>query len=82
MAAHEQWRFNMACAFGLEMTDYEPWDDLPQERRDELISEARAAALALLEAWPGMLYRHTPNDPRGDRPAIILPLMETDNDQP
>lgn len=76
MAAHEQWRFNMACAFGLEMTDYEPWDDLPQERRDELISEARAAALALLEAWPGAFRDYW----NGDW-SIILPLpTETDND--
>lgn len=79
MAAHEQWRFNMACAFGLEMTDYEPWDDLPQERRDELISEARAAALALLEAWPGMHHYNPHAEPYYGK-HIILPLNTgTDN---
>ena len=34
----------------------------------------QAAFLAIVENWPGMCFRYRPNDPRGDEPALILPL--------
>lgn len=46
----------------------------------DCLQEARAAALALLENWPGM--REAKNGSSISlKPHIILPLTETDNDK-
>lgn len=51
------------------------WEELSDEKRTELLNEAAAACLAMLEAWPGM------RETGWYGPAIILPLpTENTND--
>ena len=59
------------------------WSDAPEWLKVTIRSEARAALLAGLKAWPGMGPIRT-DQPIGDwcdkLPAIILPLSENTND--
>ena len=56
------------------------WDELMPSDQDQFRMEARAAILAALNAWPGMIEAHHQRD---NQHAIILPTntstKETDN---
>lgn len=59
----------------------ETWDDLLPEEQESYRVAARAACLAMLEAWPGMGTVAT-EDHTGIWPKIILPLpQENSNEQ-
>lgn len=68
-----------------EFDDPRSWDELDATERESYIDEARAAFLAMIEAWPnGGL--HVPAgvlEPRKSftLPAIILPLTEKPDDK-
>jgi len=55
------------------------WDKLDEEFRERSRKEARAAFLAMLEAWPGMHQFALP-DNRGTFSALILPLTQEKTD--
>lgn len=56
-----------------------PWEEVDPEYQWEHRHEARAAFLAMLEAWPGMAtYSAGMNGPY---PYIILPLTEKPDDK-
>ena len=48
------------------------WYDLTKDEHDIIRAEARAAFLAMLEAWPGMQH---------DNYVIVLPLTEKPSDE-
>ena len=51
-AAHDLWRKQASA--GDDISEYEQWDDLSRFYKDELRDQARAAFIAIVEAWPGM----------------------------
>jgi hypothetical protein len=59
------------------------WDQLDHSVRDGYRSEARAACLAMLKNWPGMVEKRANENLllANLNPAIILPLTETPNDK-
>lgn len=56
-----------------------PWEDIDNEERDACFTEARAACLAMLEAWPwkkhGIHHRHDVSIP-----FVMLSMAEVPND--
>ena len=61
-----------AGARALARYNCEQWDNDPDRWGTYFTDEARAAFLAVLEAWPGMQH---------DNYVIVLPLTEKPNDQ-
>lgn len=62
------------------------WPDLTKDEHDIIRGEARAACIAILQAWPGMEYvfrQPTRYSVCYSKPAIILPLLpqEASDDQ-
>jgi hypothetical protein len=55
--------------------DPDQWDDMPDTYKDMVRAEARAACIALLEAWPDMAHRVLPYA------ALILPLPTEASDE-
>ena len=53
------------------------WPDLNDAEHDIMRAEARAAFLAMLEAWPGMVNYSEHANHR----ALILPLTEASDDK-
>lgn len=58
-----------------------PWELLEPEEQDEYRASARAACLAMLQSWPNMLTNGPDEGLILQRPAIILPLTETNDDK-
>ena len=52
-----------------EIFDDVPWDDLSANDQEAYMDEARAACLAMLNAWPGIL-------PKLDGRYLIIPLPQ------
>ena len=76
-AAHDQWRHECAVADEEPVENWREWGFLELAEQLGWIEQARAAALALLEAWPGM---QPITNLLTLQKQIILPLQETDND--
>ena len=72
-AAYDQWRHECADEGDEPVENYREWDDLDEWEQDSFRAQARAAFLAIVEAWPGMQQRiHIEQ-------AIILPLPPQEN---
>ena len=74
-----------AGARALARYNCEQWDNDPDRWRAYFTDEARAAFLAILEAWPGMVHYRGGWEPvthNNRKPHFILPLtpQETHND--
>ena len=54
------------------------WDDLEDYDREFYLDNARAACLAMLSAWPGMLHMEAH---RVNNPVLILPLPQEASDE-
>ena len=68
-----------AGARALARYNCEQWDNDPDRWRAYFADEARAAFLAIVDAWPGMAtYSAGMNGPY---PYIILPLTEKTDDK-
>lgn len=61
-----------AGARALARYNCEQWDNDPDRWRAYFADEARAAFLAIVEAWPGMQH---------DNYVIVLPLTEKPSDE-
>tara|TARA_R110000868_G_scaffold399706_1_gene673668 strand:+ start:283 stop:522 length:240 start_codon:yes stop_codon:yes gene_type:complete len=66
-----------AGARALARYNCEKWDNDPDRWRAYFTDEARAACMAMLQAWPRM-YR---TDSTLFSPALILPLTEKTDDK-
>ena len=71
-AAHDLWR--KQSSVGDDIAEYEQWDDLSRVYKDELRDQARAAFLAIVEAWEGGLTDQSLG-------PIILPLYAAGEDR-
>lgn len=85
-AAHNQWRHECAVEADEPVENWREWDELDEWEQDSFRAQARAAFVAMVEAWPnGNL--HVPvgaGQPRKSftLPALILPLpQETRDDE-
>ena len=56
-ASYEDW-VSICVTSGGVPEEYRAWDDLEDGERDEWRDHARAACLAMLNAWPGMVQDH------------------------
>lgn len=61
-------------------TDYQTWDALDDAEQTHYLSQARAAFLAMIEAWPGMRDGWM-GVATTATPALILPIMENPDDK-
>ena len=64
--------------FGSSGVGWTPWDEAPEHLREHYRAEARAACLAMIEAWPGASRES--DQLGGNWHRIILPLTENPND--
>lgn len=72
------WRIQ-AEAVGMNPADLEPWTYHNDAEQEEWRTHARAAFLAMIEAWPGMAHYRGGWEPvihNNRKPHLILPLME------
>ena len=79
-AAHDQWRHQCAVEDDEPIEYFRQWPDLDEAERFGWIEQARAAFLAMLEAWPGLLPSPMAPLTMWD-PYIILPLTEKTDDK-
>lgn len=84
-AAHNQWRHECAVEAEEPVENWREWDELDKWEQDSFRAQARAAFVAMVEAWPGM---DTIMLPRMMQPGhfvpqdyIRLPLMENPDDK-
>jgi hypothetical protein len=78
-AAYAIW-VKQCWGMGIEDTDqFQSWEDLPPEDRQNWLDQHRGACLAMLKNWPGMDHISGWQTIGGWRNAcIILPLTEKD----
>ena len=77
-AAHDQWRHECAVSDNEPVENWREWADLELAEQLGWIEQARAAFLAIVEAWPGMNAKAATDHVMllNSTPALILPLTE------
>lgn len=70
-----------AGARALARYNCELWDNDPDRWRAYFTDEARAAFLAMIEAWEGMAIKDLDDNTMARSDALILPLTEKTDDQ-
>lgn len=70
----------MVLHANLELFEDLPWEDLSDADQEEYLAQARAACIAMLKAWPGMMHI-IEGEPGRENAEIILPLTENTNDK-
>lgn len=84
-AAHDQWRHECAVEADEPVENWREWDELDRWEQDSFREQARAACLAMLEAWQTekhkMIVGVAIDEVGGQCPAIILPLPQKETSE-